>query len=532
MVTKAGKQSLFCSLSCRSKYYSKSTLEKRTSTNISRYGADNPSKNKDVIAQRSANNVIKYGVENPFKLECVQKLQQTTMISRYGKPFATQIPDFFEKQQKVWHDNYGGNPLLSAEIRSRRKRTLLDKYGVEHPIQSNEICSKIKATMLQRYGHTVASKSQEIIKKIRTAHMSSAVREKIRNTCLLRYGTNSYMESTLTQYARSVLGNQDLFTRLVQTHGILELADQLSVSVDTIRSRILQYNIKLCFKSGVQQEVLSFINSLGNFDVQTDTRMVISPSELDIYLQSHSLAIEVNGSYWHSELNGRDRHYHLGKLQKCSSKNIRLFFVWEHLWRTKKDIVKSKIKNMLSLNQRIYARKCTVKPVSKDIKRDFFNKNHLQGDVSTTLDYGLYYEKTLCAVMSFSKSRYTEKYQWELTRYACMLDFAVVGGAGKLFSTFVKNMNPESVVSYSDKQYNTGNMYEKIGFTKHSTSRPGYFYTKNYREFHSRIKFQKHKLNAILESFDQTKSEWCNMKNNGFDRIWDCGTDVWVWNAR
>ena len=45
-----------------------------------------------------------------------------------------------------------------------------------------------------------------------------------------------------------------------------------------------------------------------------------------------------------------------------------------------------------------------------------------------------------------------------------------------------------------------------------------------------RIKYQKHKLPRLLNNFDPDLTEWENMKNNGFDRIWDCGNDVWVWN--
>ena len=43
------------------------------------------------------------------------------------------------------------------------------------------------------------------------------------------------------------------------------------------------------------------------------------------------------------------------------------------------------------------------------------------------------------------------------------------------------------------------------------------------------MKYQKHKLQNILENFDKDLTEWHNMKNHGYDRIWDCGNDVWFW---
>ena len=44
----------------------------------------------------------------------------------------------------------------------------------------------------------------------------------------------------------------------------------------------------------------------------------------------------------------------------------------------------------------------------------------------------------------------------------------------------------------------------------------------------NRIQFQKHKLNGLLEQFDESKSEWQNMRDNGYDRIFDCGNLVYV----
>jgi hypothetical protein len=43
------------------------------------------------------------------------------------------------------------------------------------------------------------------------------------------------------------------------------------------------------------------------------------------------------------------------------------------------------------------------------------------------------------------------------------------------------------------------------------------------------MKYQKHKLEKLLPIFDPLLTEWQNMQNNGYDRIWDCGNDVWEW---
>jgi len=52
---------------------------------------------------------------------------------------------------------------------------------------------------------------------------------------------------------------------------------------------------------------------------------------------------------------------------------------------------------------------------------------------------------------------------------------------------------------------------------------PSYFYTKDHYKKYHRFGFRKNVLNKKLNVFDPNLTEWENMKNNGWDRIWDCG---------
>lgn len=68
---------------------------------------------------------------------------------------------------------------------------------------------------------------------------------------------------------------------------------------------------------------------------------------------------------------------------------------------------------------------------------------------------------------------------------------------------------------------------EELGIDQTTLCR---YYRKGYQLLESRIKYQKHKLLKLLKAFSPSLTEWENMKNNGYDRIWDCGNDVWIWN--
>ena len=68
--------------------------------------------------------------------------------------------------------------------------------------------------------------------------------------------------------------------------------------------------------------------------------------ELDIYIPEFKLAFEFNGLWWHNELN-RSPNYHLDKTNKCESKGIDIFHIFEDDWLLKKDLIKSMILNKL-----------------------------------------------------------------------------------------------------------------------------------------------------------------------------------------
>ena len=53
-----------------------------------------------------------------------------------------------------------------------------------------------------------------------------------------------------------------------------------------------------------------------------------------------------------------------------------------------------------------------------------------------------------------------------------------------------------------------------------------------YCDFFHRSSYQKHKLEKLLPIFESSMTEWENMQANGYDRIWDCGNDVWVWKRK
>ena len=270
------------------------------------------------------------------------------------------------------------------------------------------------------------------------------------------------------------------------------------------------------------------MQSINPLDVILNTRSIIYPQELDIYIPEKKIAIEFDGLYWHSEEEKPDKNYHLNKTLSCEKQGIHLIHIFENEWLTKQEIVKSRLKNLLGVyDKTIYARKCQIKEIDSKISKEFQEENHIQGAVNSKVNLGLYYKNELISLMTFGKCRFDKHHEWELLRFCNKLGYHVPGAASKLLKHFEENYKPTSLVSYADRRWSQGKVYEKLGFTFSHASSPNYWYWKNPELLESRIKYQKHKLKDLLENFDESKTEVENMKANGYNRIFDCGNLVY-----
>jgi hypothetical protein len=421
------------------------------------------------------------------------------------------------------------------------KETSVKKYGVEHYSKSKEFLDRVKETNLKKFGTPFATQSQTVKENTKKRFLEKygvdnpmkcqAVRDNLFSNNMERTGVGNQAQRHYSEEARNLLADPEKFEELCNTHSISEIAGLYEISVTPLYSKVKQLGIKLpqLDQSRLEREVTAFVQSHYSGTVVLGDRTILQNREIDIWLPELSLAIEANGSFWHSENNGRTKNYHLKKTQGCNEKGIRLIHVWEHQWFQKPNIVKSMLRSVLGANQKIFARSCEIRELSTEAANRFLNENHLQGAASGSQRYGLYHKDELVSVMTFCRNRFGKIHQWELLRFANKINYNIVGGGSRLFARFVRTMDPESIVSYCDISVHSGQMYEKLGFTLTHHSAPNYKYTKDYQSFYSRNQFQKHLLERKLAIYNKSLSEWENMKLNGWDRIWDCGNQVYSW---
>jgi len=285
-------------------------------------------------------------------------------------------------------------------------------------------------------------------------------------------------------------------------------------------------------ESKAENEIYFFLKSVYNGDILKRDRNIISPFELDIVIPDKKTAIEYCGLYWHSETNINDKNYHLNKLDLCNKAGYRLITIFEDEWLFKRDIVEKRILYNINLNnsKKLFARKCEVKEISNKVKSDFLNKFHIQGDDFSSIRLGLFYNENLVSVMTFRKLNISKghnpnlKYCFELSRFCSDYEYIIVGSASKLFNYFLKNYNFDKIISFADRRWSNGNLYNILNFKFVHNTKPNYWYfNKSECKRYHRFNFRKDRLSKILEKFDPNLTEYENMIENNYHRIWDCG---------
>lgn len=281
--------------------------------------------------------------------------------------------------------------------------------------------------------------------------------------------------------------------------------------------------------SGINSTVEQTLIDAVGFPCELRNRKILGGLEIDVLYGS--LGVEVNGVYWHSTSQGKDRDYHLNKTLLAMGKGGKLVHFWDYEIIDKLEIVVSMVKSRLGNSTKVGARNTSIIELDNSTFNAFVNTSHISGDSVCSKRYGLMYDGVLISAMGFSKSRFDKSCEWEIVRFCNLNGYTVVGGASKLFKFFLDSVQPESVVSYADRRFGEGEVYRKLGFEFSHSSKPNYFHIKGHKRY-SRYMTQKHNLPTLLgDKFDSSLSEIENLKNCGFHQVFDCGNNVYKWFA-
>lgn len=477
----------YCSFECASK--SSKAREKARLTNLKRYGVEHAVQNSAIKEKMKQTNLKKYGSTSPFGNKTVKEKIKSTNLERYGdaNPFS-----------------FGGKRFTDL---------MVERYGVEHAAQSEEVLQRMKNTNMDRYGVDNVSKVQSIKDKIsrqwRSPYWTTLV-DALKNKHITVNSTKEEYLVDETLHLKCDRCNHEWIR-----NGKEEKYGNRPQYIVCPNCASKQYSIK-------EKEVLEFVKSLTNEHIVENDRTVLGGKELDILIPTLNLAIEFNGTYFHSTNTFKDisNTYHAEKTNKCREKGIRLIHIFEYEWDSCKEKIQNLIKSAIGVYDAVlYARMCLVKPISASEYCEFLQKYHLQSSVNSPIRFGLFYGNELVSVIGFGQSRF-ESDTVELHRYCVKSGYRIIGG----FSKLIAHSNIKDFVTYVDMAHFDGNGYKTLGFIEESITPPNYVYVRD-GDVVSRYRTQKHKLKDFLgeENFDANLSEIENMTNNRWLQIYDSG---------
>lgn len=391
---------------------------------------------------------------------------------------------------EYYKDNYAIKVMEKFGISRRELNRITSEAGFIKPKPTwadvpkekrKEASLKAQKTKLAVYGKRSVTDGAKISKTRLSPEFKKKYHKKYSDSAKLAYANGTRIAPMTLPEARQAMVN------LWASRTPEEIAKIVGKRQATLLERygVLDHrnigleNREAYWKSEAEAEIMDFIRNLG-FEARSD-RTIIGPKELDVYVPEKKLAIEYNGTFWHSE-DKKDKYYHYEKTKRCSEAGVRLIhiFEWDWLDPVKKEIILSIIKTALGVNDsKIYARKCEIRKVATQEYRRFCEENHLQGYRAAKLVYGLYNENELVQLSSFSmpqKRGSKLSFDFELVRNCTRLNTNVVGGVQKLFATFVKENPEKSVMSYCDLSKFNGKSYEDLGLSLISETKANAYY--------------------------------------------------------
>lgn len=534
------KNTRFCSLECSAQYkkqhgVSKEAAKKAKDTRLKRYGSVEFPKTvrprkciicgNTFVPTTSNNRQMCY--EDHYKPCCICGKPVKVTIRTYRKDVTCSRKCATQKMLNTTSSRYGKPGTPGRSFTDRKNKTSRIRYGVDWGSQSDEVKRRVRTTNQERYGTPVASQNER-------------VKEKARLTCMEHYGVDNPMK------CREVV--ERLKENNLKKYGVSGTFQIPEVKEKSRNTCLKKYGVEWpCLTDNARNKngkLVSNVNrlfydALNKHGVGSELEFRLGNRSFDVRITDSNVLVELNPTVSHNSyfnvysgkvIDNPDVQYHLNKSKLAESHGYQCIHVWD--W----DDWDKVIRLILPVSRKVYARKCKVVELAKKQADEFLNENHLQGTCKgQKVRLGLLCDDELVEVMTFGTPRYNRKFEWELLRLCSLSGIYVVGGPSKLFSYFVKNCNPKSILSYCDRSKFTGKVYESVGMKLADEGTPNkhwYSPRKSERMQHITNNFllQRGFDHIFGTSYGKGTSNEQLIIDRGYLPVYDCGQLRFEWS--
>ena len=381
---------------------------------------------------------------------------------------------------------FSNNP----DVRNKTIQTNLKKYGYETNLRSEKIKQKIKQTNIKKYGVDNPSKNLDVKTKITDSHQT-------------KYGktrqSQHHISNDILSKVDDYLWFKDQYVN--KKKSLTQISKETGVSVTQIAKRAEKFNINIVWgRSSYENEIGEFIKSIYSGPIEFNSKKIISPKQLDIFLPEKNIAIEFNGLYWHSEKYKSNENYHAEKFFLCDELNINLIQIWQSEWENHKEAVKSKISKTLGLNKVVHGKK-SIEQIDLLMVNDFLLKNStgILYNKKNRYLFGLFVERNLLSVFSLHSLKNESYYLIENISDKNFTDME--SSYNFVLSKIIDIIKPTCLFFKHDLKWGRNNFIENLNFQKDSYQKPMAWYTNDFSK--------------LLKS--------PSMKHKKYYKIWDCG---------
>lgn len=474
----------FCSRSCGNS----ARISRMKSTTKEKYGVENAMQSEEVKEKSKLTNE-RLNEKDPSRKNKIRKKAADTIKAKYGDD-GLRCESIQEKKKRTSMDRYGVDfPMRSEEVKKKYKKSVYEKYKVDNISKIDDFRKKAESTNKIRYGDPVFFKTDDFCKKSKITNRNKygvdyyVQSEEFLNKASIsnrsKYGKSNFSQTHLDDEIIDILSSKEMMKLMYEEHKFVgKVASILGVDKNTVSRRLKSHGIEvhqITSSSIKEEEIYNFISSIFDGEIERSNSNEIYPKHLDIYIPSLKLAFEFNGVYWHSS-KFKDRMYHQNKSLACRERGIRLIHIWEDDWDNKKEVVKRMILTSLGIcSGDIIEEKDSFYNGCIDYEDSeyFLDKNIIQGSIDSGIRVGLIERKTnsLVACAVFIEK---EEEEFELARYAASKN--VVGGLSKIIRNFRKERNVKRIISFVSLDVGDEDLYKKSGFSEIDITSPCLWY--------------------------------------------------------